>query len=92
MDKLTALRHYTRAYLAHATQHATYRAAREWMEAGIPAEESARWATAGFLPGEGLPLIASGMTLEMATAADPTTDAERMERLADRMRMMEADG
>lgn len=103
MDKLTALRHYTRAYLAHATQLATSRYAREWME-GMDfraatqvelerhAEEAARWASAGFLAEEGLPLIASGMTVEMATATDPTTDAERMERLADRMRMMEADG
>lgn len=90
MDKLTRLRHYWRAY--KPTQLRTYRYAREWMEAGVPAETATVWASAGFLPEEGVPLIESGMTPDMATATDPTTDQERIERLADRMRMLETDG
>lgn len=86
MDKLTALRHYWDAY--QPSKLRTYRYAREWMEAGVPADEATRWADAGFLPEEGVPLRAAGMTPEMATAADPSTDAERMEYLASRMDML----
>jgi len=89
MDKLAALRHYTAVYYAHATQMATSRLAREWMEAGVPAEQAAEWASIGCLPAEALPLIESGMTPDMVVAADPTTDAERIERLADRMDLLD---
>lgn len=88
MDKLTSLRHYSAKYYQHATQLQTSRAARAWMEAGVPADEAGRWASVGFLPEEALPLIASGMTPEQATAADPTTDAERIKYLADRIDML----
>lgn len=90
MDKLTALRHYWQAY--QPTQLRTYRAARQWMEAGITADVATRWASAGFLPDEALPMIGAGIAVEQATEMDPTTDAERVEYLADRMRMMELDG
>lgn len=96
MDKITALRIYTAAYRAHATQLATSRHAREWMESTDfrtatqveleeHAEESARWASAGYLPEEGIPLRASGMTPERAASADPQTDAERIAYLANRI-------
>jgi len=102
MDKLLALRHYYRAYRAHATQLASSRLAREWME-GMPgwqdatqeqlethARMAARWASAGFLPDEALPLIASGMTVEMATAMDPEPGQE-LEYLARRIDLMRRD-
>jgi hypothetical protein len=104
MDKLEALRYYFRAYDETATQLKTSRIAREWMEsmAGYRtatreeleahARKSAAWASIGMLPTEALPLIASGMTPEMVSDTDPTTDAERMEYLADRMRMLRNDG
>lgn len=88
MGKLTDLRDYTRTYYAAAGQLRTSRIAREWMEAGIPADQAAAWASIGCLPAEALPLIESGMTPDMVTATDPTTDAERIERLADRMQML----
>lgn len=88
MDKLTQLRRYTADYYRLATQHRTSRIAREWMEAGVPAEEAAKWASIGCLPSEALPLINSGMTPGMVVATDPTTDAERMARLADRMDLL----
>lgn len=88
MDKLAALRHYTADYYALATQMRTSRIARAWMEAGVPAVQAAEWASAGFTPEDALPLIGSGMTPEMATAMDPATDEERMECLADRIRML----
>jgi hypothetical protein len=100
MDRLRALSIYAAMYLAAASQLATYRIAREWMES-MPdfrratsddleqhARQAAAWASIGMLPAEALPLIASGMTPEMVTATDPTTDAERMEYLADRMQML----
>lgn len=88
MDKLTALRHYTNDYYAAATQLKTSRIARTWMEAGIPAGQAAEWASAGYTPEEALPLIGSGMTPAMASAADPTTRAERMQYLADRIDLL----
>jgi hypothetical protein len=99
MDKLAALRIYGAVYMANATQFATYRIAREWMESAdfqaATREElehhaamAATWASIGMLPAEALPLIDSGMTPEMVVATDPQTDAERMEYLADRMRML----
>ncbi|MEU8185993.1 hypothetical protein [Micromonospora carbonacea] len=100
MDKLTALRIYATVYLASASQLATSRIAREWME-GMDfrtatrdeleqhAKQAAAWANIGMLPAEALPLVASSITPEMITAADPTTDAERMERLATRMEMLD---
>lgn len=88
MNKLTALRNYTTAYYSATNQLHTSRIARTWMEAGIPAEQAAEWANAGFTPEEALPLIGDGMTPALASAADPTTEQERMERLADRMRML----
>lgn len=91
MDKLEQLRHYTRTYYAAATQLATSRIARTWMEAGIPAEQAAAWANIGMLPEEALPQIAAGVTPEMVVATDPTTDAERMERLAGRIDMLGQD-
>lgn len=87
MDKLARLRHYWQAY--QPTQLRTYRLAREWMEADVPAELATEWANAGFLPAEGVPLIASGMTVEMATALDPQTDQEWMEYLANRIQMLD---
>jgi hypothetical protein len=100
MDKLTALRHYSAAYFANATQARTYRLAREWMETidfrtmtrgqlEQHATQAGQWASIGMLPAEATPLIAWGMTPEMVVAADPATDQERMERLADRMRMLD---
>ncbi|MFG2046113.1 hypothetical protein ACGFIW_01615 [Micromonospora sp. NPDC048935] len=74
MDKLARLRHYTAVYYAHATQHRTSRAAREWMEAEVPAAEAARWANAGYLPAEAEPLIADGVTPETATEMDQLAD------------------
>jgi hypothetical protein len=102
MDKLTALRYYSRAYRATATQLATGVLAREWME-GMPgwrdatreqleqhAEMAATWASRGFLPEEGLPMIASGMTLEQATAMDPEPGQE-MQYLADQIDLIRHD-
>lgn len=99
MDKLTALRIYVTTYLAQATRLATSRIARQWMESmdfrAATEEEmqeharmAATWANIGMLPEEALPLIESGMTPETVVATDPQTDAERMEYLADRMRML----
>ncbi|WP_431895893.1 hypothetical protein [Micromonospora haikouensis] len=100
MDKLAALRVYAAVYLASATQLATSREAREWMESmdfraatraelEAHAKVAAEWASIGMRAVEALPLIASGMTPGMVVATDPTTDAERMERLADRMEMLD---
>lgn len=86
MTKLRKLSLYFDAY--QPTQLRTLRLAREWMEAGIEAKQATEWADAGFLPEEAVPLIASGMTVELAIAADPKTEQERMEYLADRMRML----
>ena len=74
MDKLTALRHYAAEYYQHATQHQTSRAAREWMESGVPADVAGRWASAGYLPAEAAPLIAQGVTPETALEMDEITD------------------
>lgn len=70
MDKLTRLRHYTTAYYAAATQHCTSRAAREWMEMGVPASHAAQWANAGYLPAEAAKLIEQGVTPETAREMD----------------------
>jgi len=102
MDLLAALRHYAPVYRAHATQLATYRCARQWLQTMdyrsatreqlvAHARMAARWASAGYLAVEAAPLIASGMTVEQAVDADPTTDAERLQRLADRMAMLRGD-
>lgn len=74
MDKLTRLRHYTADYYARAAQHRTSRAAREWMEAGVPADEAACWANAGYLSAEAAPLIADGVTPETATEMNQLAD------------------
>lgn len=57
---------YSSEYVTTATQHATYRAAREWMSTGVDAATAAAWASLGYLPGEAAPLIAAGVTPEMA--------------------------
>jgi hypothetical protein len=99
MDMLTALRYYARAYLAAATQLATNRHARQWMEsmdwrhAEIEelerhARMAASWASIGCLPEEALPLIASGITPQMVLDSDPRTPAEAMARLADRIDLL----
>lgn len=61
---------YAREYLAGATQLATYRLAREWMEAGVPVRDAAAWASLGYQPGEATPLIAAGVTPHMAGEMD----------------------
>ena len=70
MDKLRKLSIYKAAYQALATQLNDGKSALQWMEMEIEAAEAAKWANAGFTPGEAAPLITSGVTLEMATAMD----------------------
>lgn len=70
MDRLRALGIYSTEYMAGATQLATYRLAREWMEAGVPAADAAAWASLGYQPVEAAPLIASGVTPQMAGELD----------------------
>lgn len=82
MDKLTALRIYSTVYRAAATQLATGRDARGWMETMVDyraatreqleahAAQSARWASAGYMPGEAQRLIADGVTPETANELD----------------------
>ena len=70
MNKLTRLREFVAVYFEESTQHATYRAAREWMEMGVTASDAARWANAGYLPGEAAPLIAQGVTPDTAEEMD----------------------
>ncbi len=70
MDKLRALSIYAETYMPKAGQFATYRLAREWMEAGVPADEAAAWTSLGYLPGEAAPLIAQGITSQMAGAVE----------------------
>lgn len=81
MDKLAKLTAYIAEFRAIATQLSDYKIARHYMEAGIPAAEAAKWANLGFTPEEALPLIDSGLTPELAAAADPKTDEEFAERI-----------
>jgi hypothetical protein len=74
MDRLTALRIYTREYYAIATQHQTSRIAREWMEMNVPAADAAAWASLGYLPSEARPLIEQGVTPETAREMDQLAD------------------
>lgn len=60
MNRLRALSLYASAYVTQATQLATYANARAWMEADVPVDQAVRWADAGYLPSEALPLIAAG--------------------------------
>lgn len=61
---------YSRIYMAKATRGRTYRLAREWMEAGVPAESAAAWASENYHPWEALPRIAAGLTPEQASEID----------------------
>lgn len=74
---------YLGTFQERATQLNAIELAHEWYLADVPADEAGRWATAGYLPGEGLPLRASGMTPELAAAGDPDTPEEAIARLAD---------
>jgi hypothetical protein len=75
MDKLRKLAIYAETYMAAATQLATYRIARQWMEAGIPAQDAAAWANLGYLPAEAAKLIAQGIGPQMADAVDEAAEA-----------------
>lgn len=66
MGSLSDFSAYAKEYMAAAGQLATYRYAREWMEAGVSAAHAAAWASAGYLPAEAAPLIAQGVTPQMA--------------------------
>ncbi len=103
MDLPATLRMYHNAYAAQATQHASYEIACEWVAGILPdlpmmsrtvllahAQRSAQWANAGYLPAEAFPLIASGMTPELASAMDPEP-GQHTERLADQIRLLEND-
>lgn len=70
MDRLRALSIYAETYMPNAGQFSTYRDAREWMEAGVPAGDAAAWASLGYLPGEAAPLIAQDVTPQMVRAMD----------------------
>jgi hypothetical protein len=82
---------YAEEYMAAATHLATYRRAREWMEAGVSAETAAAWANLGYLPAEAAPLIAAGVTPQMAGEMDRLADdiagspEERAAQLIDRL-------
>lgn len=91
MDKLRQLSAYAAEYMANARQMATYRLAREWMAAGVDAEAAAVWASAGYLPAEAAPLIAAGVTAQMAAEMDALADdvagspEERAAQVIDRL-------
>lgn len=55
---------YACAYRDIATQLARLGIIREWSEAGVSPEVAARFANKGYLPSEGLPLLAAIGTLE----------------------------
>lgn len=64
MDKLRALSIYIETFLPRARQLNDHRYARLWMEAGVPADEAALWANAGYTPAPDSPvwaLIADGL-------------------------------
>lgn len=61
---------YAAEYMAGATRLATYRLAREWMNAGVDAHDAAAWASLGYLPAEAAPLIADGVTPATAGEVD----------------------
>lgn len=61
---------YAAEYMRTATQLATYRIARQWWEASVPVADAAAWASLGYQPAEAAPLIADGITPEMAAATD----------------------
>jgi len=95
MDKLRALSMYAETYMPSASQFATYRCAREWMEAGVPAEDAAAWASLGYLPTEAAPLITAGVTPQMAAdlgEIDDTVAGSREERAAQVIDRLVADG
>lgn len=95
MDKLARLREYSRIYMAGATQLATSRHAREWMEMQppVPAEVAAQWASLGYLAAEAAPLIAVGRKPEEVAVTEAAEEAaaggpealvrDRIERIAD---------
>ena len=70
MDRLRQFSIYASVYMAAATRLATYRLAREWMDAGIAADAAAAWASLGYLPAEATPLIVGGVTPQMAGEMD----------------------
>lgn len=82
---------YAGEYMATATQLGTYRLAREWMNAGIDVATAAAWASLGYLPAEAAPLIAAGVTPQMAAEMDQlATDVagspeERAAQIIDRL-------
>lgn len=76
-DKLRALRLYQDEFRAAAHQLHNYKIGRLWFEAGVSATDAATWANAGFTPAEALPLIETGITVEMATAGDGEGTSEQ---------------
>lgn len=46
-----------------------------WFRAGVSAADAAAWANLGYMPGEAAPLIADGITPEMAAATSEATTA-----------------
>ena len=61
---------YIKAFHAGATQLNHREFGLEWADSGQPVEVAIAWASAGYLPGEALPLIAQGMTPETTEARD----------------------
>lgn len=92
-DKLRRLREYTTVYMDNARQLATHPLAREWMEAGVPAEEAAQWANLGYLPGEAAGHIAAGRTpaeVPVTEAAEDAADGGETRQALDEYALTEA--
>lgn len=76
---------YLGIYQAHATQLKGVEFAHEWYLMEVPAEEAAKWATGGNTPQGAVPLIAAGVSPELAADADSASGSveERIARIAD---------
>ena len=60
---------FTAAFRAKATKLNGTQFAYQWWKSGINPEKAAEWANAGYQPDKALPLIAYGMTPELAGEA-----------------------
>lgn len=85
-DRLRQLSEYASVYMANTRQLATYRLAREWMEAGVDAIQAAQWASRGYLPSEAAGYIAAGRTPEEASqqeAAEAGLDEDDLREISE---------
>lgn len=67
---IEALAAYHAEYVAAGVSKGMEGWAATWFKMGVPAAAAAEWARSGYLPAEAQPLIAQGITPELAAVGD----------------------